>query len=76
MTDLGDTYQDMTDAKKERHAEWHKQNMEIMSQSGIYCVAHNNEECLTTPLNASFYPSTGRWAYKGRTFRGVGQGRS
>lgn len=70
MGDTGDLYNAMREARKERHAKWHEENMKIMNESGIQFEAKNYGESLVTPLKAVFHPSTGRWVYKNRSHRG------
>lgn len=59
-----------------QHAEWRKDNLAILSSSGIKFGATNNGECLVFRLvdypQVDFYPSTGRWRdiKSGRTYNG------
>jgi len=66
MGDMGDYYRDRRDATKDRHARWHDENMKVMESSGIPFEVKNYGESVMTVKKAVFYPSTGRWVYKGK----------
>lgn len=76
MTDLSETFKAMNDEKRERHANWHKNNTEILNKSGITFRIASKESYLFREENkpkVDFYPSTGRWRdlETGRTYNGM-----
>ena len=64
----------MTQMRKDRHAEWHKENMDALRASEFRqaFTVTNGGECILFRQNVSadFYPSTGRWRSKNKTYRG------
>lgn len=59
----------MTEARKDRHADWHAENRRLIQGSGIAFVDRGETLLFRGRVWADFYPSTGRW-------REVGQGAS
>ena len=53
----------LTQMRKERHAQWHKENMAVLGASGLEFRLTNYDETaiFQEPRRADFYPSTGRW---------------
>ncbi len=70
MGDMSEDFKVLSEEKKKRHAKWHEENMAIIGKSDIQYEIKNHGECIVTPLKASFYPSTGRWTFKGKTYSG------
>jgi len=76
LGDMGDIYRLHNEEKKKRHAEWHKKNMEIFEKAdGIMYEIKNNGESVVIPAGCGkpqvvFFPSTGRWRARGKTFSG------
>ena len=68
MGDMGDDFRAMREDRRKKHQKWYRMNKEVIDKSGIDYI--DKDEALTTPLKATFYPSTGRWTYKGKTFSG------
>jgi hypothetical protein len=64
----------MTQMRKDRHAEWHKDNMTVLRESEFRqaFTVTNGGECILfrQGVSADFYPSTGRWRSKNKTYRG------
>ncbi len=63
MGDMGDAFRAMKADKKQRHADWYEQNLEILVASGIP-FTDKGETLLFREgkgWRADFYPSTGRW---------------
>ena len=60
----------MTQMRKDRHAEWHKENTKALEGMDYKIV--NGGECylFRGKVSADFYPSTGRWRSKNKTYRG------
>jgi hypothetical protein len=73
MGDMGDDFRAMRADRKERHADWHRENRAVIDASG-YSYADRGETLLFRfkSVSADFYPSTGRWRVPGgkRTFSG------
>jgi hypothetical protein len=76
MGDMGEIFRDMTEAKKQRHADWNKAYTTTIQNSGIPHKSVNGGEALLFRElgmpKVDFYPSTGRWRVAGtaRTFSG------
>ena len=81
MGDMADVCRDMTAAKKQRHSDWHKQNMAIMEKSGLpYDIKNDGEVLIVNGLRddahikgkpqVQFWPSTGRWRARNKTYSG------
>lgn len=76
MGDMGEIFNAMKAETKERHAKWHKENRAVIDASGV--PYQDRKEALlfrrktekNLPLSADFFPSTGRWRSKNKTFRG------
>lgn len=76
MGDMGDGFAAMKAHTQERHADWKRTNMEILSTSGaIFTITNSGETLLFRQAGypkVDFYPSTGRWRVAGvkETYRG------
>lgn len=74
MSGMGEIYRDMTANKKERHKEWKTINTDIIESSGLKFESTNNGETILfrehEQIKVDFYPSTGRWKFHGKMFRG------
>lgn len=76
MGDMGEVFKVMKEDRQERHQKWHEENRAVIIASGLTFVDRGEtllfrrESEKNIPLSADFYPSTGRWTSKGKTFRG------
>ena len=73
MGDMGDIFRIMKDDRKTRHADNKDINTRILDNASIPSRTSNDGECRTYKMSnqtVNFYPSTGRWHYKGQTFSG------
>lgn len=76
MGDMADDFAAMNAHRQERHAEWHRKNMEALNTSGHKFKETNYGETILFrepgKPKVDFYPSTGRWRVSGmsKTFRG------
>lgn len=76
MGDMGEIFRGMTEAKKQRHADWNVANTTAIQNYGLPHKSVNDGEALLfrepSMPKADFYPSTGRWRVAGmtRTFSG------
>ncbi len=72
MGDMSEEFKAMKDAKKERHNNWFDENMKLIYKRG-FVFRRASFSCLiygTKDSTVSFYPHTGRWRYKNKTYRG------
>jgi hypothetical protein len=64
----------MQQARKDRHQEWYRLNMEVLNASGLMFGSANRGEALLFrdygKPKADFYPSTGRWRSGNKTYSG------
>ena len=72
MGDMAEGFRALTQARKDRHAKWHKENIAIIEKAGIaYKITNYGETALFRgKVKADFYPSTGRWRSEGKTYSG------
>ena len=77
MGDMGDDFRAMDADTKQRHADWHAKNREILDASGLPYTDKGETLLFRIPLRdwkADFYPSTGRWKDgSGKMHRGGAQ---
>lgn len=72
MGDMGEVFNAMRGERQERHSRWHEQNTTTIDASGVP-YRRASRECYVFqdgPLQADFYPSTGRWRCRGKTRSG------
>lgn len=74
-SDTAEDYRLMDELRKQRHAEWKRENLRLLDESGIPFVRRTEETCLFRQHGypkCDFYPSTGRWRVAGKagTFSG------
>lgn len=74
MSDQIEVFQAMREARRQQHREWKRLNMEALRKHGLFGRLTNHGECMvfTRPVKVDFYPSTGRWRAKGKTYSGGG----
>lgn len=70
MSDMAEVFRDMAQDKKERHACWKNQNLEILAKSGIPFTDKGETLLFRGKVKADFYPSTGRWRSEQKTYSG------
>ena len=74
MGDVGDTFNAIRAARKERRRANKPDNAQAIAESGVpHTVTNNGEAILFRQAgkpDADFYPSTGRWRSGGRTYNG------
>ncbi len=70
MGDLADDCRALTEARKERHAEWHSKNRAVINDSGIVFIDKHEALLFREKIKVDFYPSTGRWRYNNKTYSG------
>lgn len=70
MSDMGEDFKFLNQLKKERHANWHKENRRKIDAAGIPYTDRGETLLFRAGTSADFYPSTGRWRSGGRTYRG------
>lgn len=75
MGDMAEDFKFLQEEKRKRHSEWHKLNMAVLERDGIEKEIKN--QGLTVIIRArlgkpqvDFFPSTGRWWARGKTFSG------
>ncbi len=58
--------------RRERHAQWYRENMEILRASGLRFEERATAMLFREPgkPRVDFYPHTGRWRAHGWTFKG------
>jgi len=65
-------YDDLKDQKKERHQTWYDLNTKIL-ENCKYNFIWSNDTCILfreEGPKVDFYPHTGRWRYKNKTYSG------
>jgi hypothetical protein len=71
MGDMAEDFKFLKEIKKERHAQWKKDNTSYLLKNMAGCFqVRNNGECLifreTGYPKVDFYPSTGQWRIPGK----------
>lgn len=72
MSDLGDDFRAMDEAKKERHQKWYDENMRVLIDSRIPFIRKETAVLFREEgkPKIDFYPHTGRWKSNGRMYSG------
>lgn len=69
---MSEEFKAMKELVKERHNKWFEKNMETIHKDNLM-YRKASQSCLVFGLKdstVSFYPHTGRWRHKNKTFRG------
>jgi len=75
MGDMAEDFKFMREQKRKQHADWYKQNMAILERSRLEKEIKNRGETVIIRARlgkpqVDFFPSTGRWRARGKTFSG------
>jgi hypothetical protein len=81
MSEQVEVFQAMREARRQRHREWKRANVEALHKHGLYGRVTNHGECIVFRfgysrdrwIKADFYPSTGRWRSNGKNYSGGGE---
>ncbi|MFA5424796.1 MAG: hypothetical protein WC374_13160 [Phycisphaerae bacterium] len=75
MGDMNDDFKFLDDMKKERHTQWHAENLRIIAESKIPCTAKSEVVLFreSGKPKVDFYPSTGRWKVGNQIYSGGAQ---